>query len=214
MVNLIINADDFGMSHVYNDVILELLSGGQISSTTVMVNRITDYQVEQVKHLKYLMNYEPISVGLHTEFTYDNHLEQVEDQFAKFEKIFERQPTHIDIHKEHLHRAYHPLVAEFCKSKGVPFRNHGSGSIETRTTEAPYFYGSVPDFNSIDHWLKGLKNEKDYELVFHPGCYDPNCYSSLNRDRELDVAHIRRIFSEREQYHLNLISFKQLSGRT
>jgi predicted glycoside hydrolase/deacetylase ChbG (UPF0249 family) len=38
MKYLIINGDDFGMSNIFNQSILELLEKGLVSSTTVMVD--------------------------------------------------------------------------------------------------------------------------------------------------------------------------------
>ncbi|WOD43152.1 ChbG/HpnK family deacetylase [Hwangdonia lutea] len=209
MINLIINADDFGMSKVYNKYILDLLFQKKITSTTVMVNRISDSQSEQVQQLKTLLNNEDVSVGLHTEFTYDKHLEQVETQYEKFINIFGLAPSHIDIHKEHLHHKYHPVVAEFCDKKGIPFRNHGTQNA-AKTTDAKYFYGSIPNFKDIEDWIKSLSENKNYELVFHPGIYDKHCYSSLNKDRETDIEHIEKINSQLLNYNINLISFKQL----
>ena len=209
MKNLIINADDFGMSQVYNKYILDLLTQRKITSTTVMVNRISDSQTHQIDLLKTLLNNSDISIGLHTEFTYDQHLEQVENQFEKFRSIFNASPSHIDIHKEHLHHSYHHIVANFCDSKGIPFRNHGTQKA-LKTTDTKYFYGSIPDFNAIDQWLIGLNEDQNYELVFHPGIYDRHCYSSLNRDRETDIKHIEKINAQLTSYNIHLISFNQL----
>ena len=39
MKYLIINADDFGMSNIFNEVILELLEKEHVRSTSVMVKR-------------------------------------------------------------------------------------------------------------------------------------------------------------------------------
>ena len=52
MIKLIINADDFGYSKVFNEKILDLLEKDFIKSTTVLVNWITDEQKEQIQRLK------------------------------------------------------------------------------------------------------------------------------------------------------------------
>ena len=48
---LIINADDFGMSQIFNDVILDLIKRDLIRSTTVMIDRVTDNQKKQFDEL-------------------------------------------------------------------------------------------------------------------------------------------------------------------
>nr|WP_299381637.1 ChbG/HpnK family deacetylase [Allomuricauda sp.] len=210
MVRLIINADDFGMSRIYNDCIIDLLDQGKITSTTVMVNRVSDSQKSQVERLKKLIKAGDISVGLHVEFTYDQHLEQVQLQLQKFEKLFTTTPSHLDIHKEHLHTKYHPIVAEYCRSKNLPFRNHGEKFPGVATTTKKYFYGSIKDFEPIDSWLKGLEERQYFELVFHPGKYDPDCFSSLNKEREWDLAHIETISQRLKEYKIELGNFHHL----
>ncbi len=210
MVKLIINADDFGMSNAFNDCIIQLLIDKKITSTTVMVNRIADSQKVKIQHLRYLLENNDISVGLHVEFTYNLHLEQVYDQYHKFINIFGKSPSHLDIHKEHLHRNYHPIVADFCLKNDLPLRNHGKNYKGVNMPLKKYFYGSVEDFEPIDNWLKSLDNDKCFELVFHPGKYDPNCFSSLNRQREWDIGHIHRICRNLEKYHIKLVNFNHL----
>ncbi|KKR55034.1 MAG: YdjC family protein [Parcubacteria group bacterium GW2011_GWA2_40_23] len=50
MKYLIINADDFGYSDIFNAKILELIERGLVSSTTVMVNYITTEQTNKSKN--------------------------------------------------------------------------------------------------------------------------------------------------------------------
>ena len=210
MINLIINADDFGMSNMFNDCILELLSKRKITSTTVMVNRISPVQNKRVLELKKLKETSDISVGLHVEFTYDKHLEQVRDQYHRFISLFNSPPSHLDIHKEHLHGKYHEIVAKFCKDYHLGFRNHGQIFDGVATTAKKYFYGSIADFNPIDIWLNDLEDEKVYEMVFHPGVYDPNCYSSLNEERRRDIQYIDKIYHNLQDYNVRLVSFNHL----
>ena len=210
MINLIINADDFGLSDRFNASILDLLERGQITSTTVMVNRISDSQAESLDRLKKLWDTVDISVGLHVEFTYDQHLEQVQRQFEKFVRLLGQKPTHLDIHKEHLHTAYHEIVATFCKEQQLPFRNHGSDYPGVKMPHSKFFYGSIANFEPIGEWFKSLESERYYELVFHPGMYDPTCPSSLNKERERDLDHIDHIYRNLETYNINLVNFKNL----
>ena len=65
MKQLIINADGFGYSYIFNKSILYLIEKDLISSTTVMVNWITKEQDEQVQKLISLKNLHNVSIGLH-----------------------------------------------------------------------------------------------------------------------------------------------------
>jgi hypothetical protein len=51
MKYLILNADDFGMSKVFNEVILNLIKDNKVTSTSVMVNDVTDEMNEQIDKL-------------------------------------------------------------------------------------------------------------------------------------------------------------------
>ena len=68
MKYLIINADDFGMSKVFNESILDLIRDGKIKSTTVMVNRGIGDEKKQIEELIELSKTLNLSVGLHLEF--------------------------------------------------------------------------------------------------------------------------------------------------
>ncbi len=68
MKNLIINADDFGYSKVFNQKILELIEKDFVTSTSVMVECIDGEQRRQVEKLIELSNTHNVSVGLHIDF--------------------------------------------------------------------------------------------------------------------------------------------------
>ncbi|MEX0362287.1 MAG: hypothetical protein AB3N10_15020, partial [Allomuricauda sp.] len=61
-------------------------------------------------------------------------------------------------------------------------------------------------------WLKSLEDGHCFELVFHPGRYDPHCYSSLNAQREWDLGHIDEISNNLEKYQIEPISFNHLKN--
>lgn len=125
MKYLIINADDFGYSKVFNVKILELIQDEFIYFTSVMVNWINDEQPKQVKQLSELVKDSKVSVGLHLEFTDDNFRSEIERQYKKFLDIFKFKPSHIDIHKfKYLEESY-SAIRKFCLEKKLPCRNHG-----------------------------------------------------------------------------------------
>lgn len=185
-MKLIINADDFGMSRIFNDVILDLAKNKLISSTTVMVDRVKNMD-DQFQRLK---TYQ-LSIGLHLEFE-NNYENQMKRQYQKFVKLLGFPPSHVDIHKAHSREDSWPIVAEFCKKHNLPMRNSGTTFEGVKQPEKAFF-GSIDDFSKIEDWITTCKEGKTYEILFHPGKYDPNCKSSLNKDRERDVEHIKKL---------------------
>ena len=83
---LIINADDFGMSEIFNEVILDLIKKDLICSTTVMIDRVTDNQKEQFNELITLSNNKNLSIGLHLEFKDSDYPSQIKSQYQKFKE--------------------------------------------------------------------------------------------------------------------------------
>lgn len=62
-MNIIINADDFGMTKSINNAIIELMKLGTVTSTTVMVN------MPHVQEAVLLLDIPKISIGLHFNLT-------------------------------------------------------------------------------------------------------------------------------------------------
>lgn len=207
---LIITADDFGMSKIFNEVILDLIKKGLIHSTTIMINRIADGQKEQVKELIALSKNKNLSIGLHLEFENKNYSSQIKFQYHKFKEIFGFNPSHIDIHKAHSLTESFSDVAEFCKKIGVPTRNSGVIFNNIKMTSSEAFFGSVADFHNIEEWVKTLKNERYYEIMFHPGKFDPDIKSSLNKERERDIEHIKKLNSILEKNNIKTVSYLDL----
>ena len=209
---LIINADDFGMSKVFNDVILDLIMKNMIRSTTVMVNRFTENQKEQFDKLSSLSKKMNISIGLHLEFKTDDYPTQIKSQFQKFKSLLGFNPSHLDIHRAFELKDSFPYVAEFCKEINVPFRNRGVFFEGVKSTPSEAFFGSIESFSDIEKWIKTFKDESYYEILFHPGKYDPNCKSSLNKDRERDVKYIIKLNSILEKNNIKLVSYLDLTA--
>lgn len=210
MKYLIINADDFGYSKIFNLKILEQIKNGLISSTTVMVNWITDEQSPQVSQLLELTKSHNISVGLHLEFSDDNFKFEIEKQYGRFFSLFGFKPSHIDIHKStHLKEAF-PIIMDFCKEKNLPCRNHGVGANDVVKTQNEVLSGTKISFEELKSFIENLKDDESYEILFHPGSYDQNCKSSLNKERELDVKKIEEINPFLKENNIKLISYVDL----
>lgn len=210
MRKLIINADDFGMSFVFNQSILTLLHDKKVTSTSVLVHRITEQQQEQVQELKRLSKTMNISVGLHLDFKNSAYTKQIQSQFALFTALFGCSPSHLDIHKASHFPDSISVVADFCRQKKLPCRNKGGCISYSQTTSSPAFHGTVDDFTTIENWMKTLKDGHSYEILFHPGIYDPACSSSLNKKREVDVAHILKLHTLLKKYKITLVSYRDL----
>lgn len=208
---LIINAEDFGMSKVFNDAILDLIKKNLISSTTVMVDRVIDNQNEQFDELISLSKSMNLSVGLHLEFKSKDYSSQITSQFQKFKLFLGFVPSHLDIHRSRDVRDSFSCVAEFCREINVPFRNRGEEFDGVKSTSKEAFFGTVDDFRKIADWIKILEDGKYYEILFHPGTYDPDCKSSLNKDREGDIEHIKKLNDILNENNIKLISFLDLA---
>lgn len=210
MKYLIINADDFGYSKIFNVKILELIKNGLISSTSVMVNWIDDEQADQVKELSALTKSHNISVGLHLEFSDDNFKSEIEKQYGRFFSLFGFKPSHIDLHKStHLKEAF-PIITDFCKEKNLPCRNFDVSSVNVVKTLNKVLIGTGMSFDELKSSIENFKDGESYEILFHPGTYDPDCKSSLNKKRELDVKKIEEINPFLKENNIKLISYIDL----
>jgi chitin disaccharide deacetylase len=209
---LIINADDFGMSEVFNEVILDLIKKDLIRSTTVMINRVTESQKKQLEELTTLAETSNLSIGLHIEFKDSDYPTQIKSQYKKFKDILGFRPSHIDIHKAHGLTDSFSDVSEFCRENNLPLRNSGVFHQGIKSTYTEAFFGSIADFNDIKKWVNSFKGEKYYEILFHPGQFDPNCESSLNKDRERDVKHIHNLNKMLKEKNIKLVSYLDLAS--
>jgi predicted glycoside hydrolase/deacetylase ChbG (UPF0249 family) len=210
MKRLIINADDFGYSEIFNESILDLIKNDFISSTTVMVNRVNKSQSNQVKELIELKNGKDLSVGLHLEFLSTNYYDEIEQQVEMFKDFFNFFPSHFDVYKPNMSEPEHFAVEKFCLENDLPCRKFNSSLGNIRTTDNKVINGSCIEMGDFNELLEGLDDNNSYEILFHPGTYDENCKSSLNRDRELDIEKIKFICSTLEIFGIKLINFNNL----
>ena len=215
MKKLIITADDFGYSKLFNKMILELVEERSVKSTSVMVDKIDSNQKEQVESLIKLSQNNFVSTGLHIYFKNTNFSEEIERQWKKFIKIFWFQPSHIDIHKlDYLDKGY-PIIQEFSKRKKIPCKNLSKYNENIMdfdlviTTQTPDFSGTGKNFDEISIWLDNLKNWISI-ITFHPWHYDPESLSGLNKEREKDAENIRKIIANLNHYNIKLVNFYDL----
>jgi len=146
---LIVNADDFGLSHGINYGIIDAHRRGIVTSTTAMMT------AGAVEHAAQLSAETPsLGVGLHFVLTYGKPLSvmpslqregalgkwvwevaksgtlslsevenELEQQFQRFVSLFGRYPTHIDSH-HHVHfiPQVWSIVSQFARDKRLPLR--------------------------------------------------------------------------------------------
>lgn len=194
MMRLIVNADDFGYSKVFNGKILDLLEGGAIKSTTVMIDRVTEEaQEDQLRRLIALNEAGRIGIGLHVVFDLGKPLpRQAEEQFGRFRRIFKFEPSHIDLHKFLQNPDCVKTVYGLGKKHHLPVRNMGL-EPPTKHTAHPVFNTTPLDVRKAMEFLDEMKDGETAEILCHPGEYDPDCTSSLNKEREQDYAGILKL---------------------
>lgn len=137
-MNIIINADDFGISESVNQAIVDLYKKEVLSSTTLLVD--TPY----AKAAADLAKRDKIPVGLHFNLTLHNEFFTGRGDFerkllkgkvklsyvrAELERQYQKMldfgltPTHLDSH-QHIHSwpQIFPILALFARKKKIPLR--------------------------------------------------------------------------------------------
>jgi len=212
MKKLIINADDFWMSSVFNKEIISLASDNKISSVSVMMKRGLENQNEDLQTLKEACNKKNISIWLHLDFkeAETDYKDDINNQIDKFKSLFGFSPNHIDIHKDSPSEKCTQEIIEFCDSLNIPFRNRWEKELAKKHTDWLRYVASKKTEKEIDERLSLLDDNKNYEIVFHPWKYDINSTSSLNKERENDVKMIIHINNLLEVMWIKIISFKDI----
>ena len=133
MAKVILTSDDFGLSQIYNDKIVEMLQFGYLTSVSVMVKRISEKQNSQIQTLIDIYKSKEISIGLHLELSELDYLNDIEKQWLLFETIFCFCPNYLDLHKSNHFKGNFNDIAKFCNSKNIPFRKYSSVSTFVNT---------------------------------------------------------------------------------
>jgi PTS system cellobiose-specific IIA component len=195
---LIVNADDFGYSAGVNRAIVELTDRGVVSAAGLMVN--TPGTEEAVR----LAAERPgLSLGLHVNFTNEaKRLVEFDDpeicrrelrrQFDHFVRLTGRIPAHLNSH-QHVHRrpACRPSFLELAEEHGVPLRDQPPLTFKGGFYSQWEYGVSDPSRVSFEALSRILSTELTrgvYELVVHPGYYEPDAEYVYNQDREIELA--------------------------
>jgi predicted glycoside hydrolase/deacetylase ChbG (UPF0249 family) len=210
---LIINGDDFGLSHGVNDGIVEAHSRGVLTSTSLMVNAAAAAEAAAQAQ-----QHPQLSVGLH--FVDDSP--ELDDagyaaaEFAKqlerFRELTGREPTHVDSHHHvHARGGRIAMFAQFVEPLGVPLRLAGQvryiGGFYAHTRPGV----SNVRFVSPEYLVHVVANEAFEgfsELGCHPalrGDFD----SSYRYEREVELTTLTDpdLREELDQLDIRLASF-------
>lgn len=225
MKQLIVNADDFGLSEGVNRGIGIAHENGIVTSASLMVLRPATRRASD-----YAKHHPALSVGLHLDLgdwryvggewqqTFRSALpppEEVEFQLEKFRELLGRNPTHIDSH-QHVHRDAQigALVKDHANALGIALRDH-----DARVTYCGDFYGQTATGDPL-HDAISVKALTDLLRRLPEGITELGCHPGIGTDsdspycheRELELAALceRRVRSTIGDLGIQLCSFAEI----
>jgi chitin disaccharide deacetylase len=202
MINLIINADDFGYSRGVNHGIIDSHVYGIVNSTTMMLNMPgADHAIEMAK------NHPQLRVGIHLVLTCGNpvtenvpslvnengefkslshlrtdevSLDELEKEWvAQIEKFLasDLKPTHFDSHHHvHTRQEFLPVVQKLSKTYNLPVRMNGQKALAGTTTFSDFslldFYGDNVAMEYFTKLPDRLEDGNTVEIMCHPAYLD------------------------------------------
>ncbi len=220
MKYLIVNGDDFGASRGINCGIVEAHQRGILTSASLLVNTPWSEEASGLSH-----GAPDLSVGLHAdlrnelkEFAADSGrlLEALRRQFARFQELMDRPPTHLDSH-HNVHRDPRalPCFLEFAHQHGLPLREHSPVRYFSK------FYGQwggkthLEQINveKLTQMLGSEIGEGFTELSCHPGYMHPDYSTGYSNEREVELRTLcdPRIRQALQQQAIRLVSYHDLA---
>ena len=216
---LIVNADDFGLCNGVNRGIVDTHVRGIVTSTSLLVNGAAAEAAARLAH-----EHPALSVGLHVDLsgprfggapdTLTAVGDELDRQFATFQRLMGRLPTHIDSHHHvHLRHNVAHLFVELGERHGLPVR----GLSPVMFIGA--FYGQWPVGQSavarvsptaliglLDGLGPGL-----YSLGCHPGYVEPNVDDIYGPEREVELRTLTdaRVRAAVARCRISLVNFHQ-----
>jgi predicted glycoside hydrolase/deacetylase ChbG (UPF0249 family) len=202
---LIVNADDFGLSHGVNDGVLAAHDSGIVTSASLMVRSPAARSA-----VRSARDHPALSLGLHfdlCEWDYRDGAwvpvyqvvdlndsqalaEEIARQLDAFRRLVGRDPTHLDSH-QHIHckEPVKSVLVALARDLALPLR-HFSPSITYRND----FYGqtrtgvSLPGAVDVGRLIEVLKSLTTgiSELACHPGLRS-DLVSSYNAERAQEI---------------------------
>lgn len=191
---LIVNSDDFGLSHGVNRGIIEAYERGIVTSASLMVR-----WPAAVEAAAYAGQHPDLSLGLHidlgewiycgNEWVRTYGVVPVDDgpavrdeltrQLEAFRWLVGKDPTHLDSHQHvHLNEPVRTMATEMARSLKVPLRD-----CDSDVRYCGYFYGQtaegspLPEAISVDSLVRIL-------CSLPPGITEIGCHAGLEDDLE------------------------------
>jgi predicted glycoside hydrolase/deacetylase ChbG (UPF0249 family) len=226
---LIVNADDFGLTHGVNRGIIQSFEHGILTSTSLMVR-----YPAAAEAATYAKAHPKLSLGLHVDLGEwvwldgDWHRKyevvpaddeksvaaEIQSQLAEFERLADRLPDHLDSH-QHVHRnePARRILLQLAASICVPLREcstvHFCGDFYGQTGEGNPIPGALTSENLIDI-LKRLPDGAS-ELGCHPGyCDGLDSVYCEEREAEVRVLCDPGIKAKLRHLDINLCGFHML----
>ncbi|MEW6430668.1 MAG: ChbG/HpnK family deacetylase [Myxococcota bacterium] len=211
MRRLVLNADDFGYDPAVTLGIIEAMTKGVVSSTTMIVNSPhSQHAAERAQglaiglHLN-LVRFTAVSDPSHAfvekqlpSLTADFVARETEAQLARLRALVGRNATHIDVHKHaHLQPAVLEGLARTARARGLKVRSisdamratlraHGVETNDVFLGDAGVeAYWTLPRFEAQ---LDALPAEGLVELMCHPGYRPSHVESGYGKQREVELA--------------------------
>lgn len=204
---LIITADDYGMSPLFNHGIEEIAQQEIITGISVMIKRPC---IEPAK-----LKFPYIALGLHLELEEESTAQEIQSQIKSFQGTFGQLPAYLDGHQHH-HLTQHNLglVTQIAHSLNLPVRSRFPEdreilqSADIRTPDN--FISWHPNrLHVLQERLAAATTFNLSELVVHPGYFDPACDYPYNQERVAELQFLKsnqfRTFISRftlTSYHL------------
>ena len=209
MKNLIVNADDFGLTAGINAGIVQAHLHGIVSSATLMVHGAAAEEAAAWARLHL-----SLGVGLHIDLwehvlrdgewvrTYEHCAgdaesvrAEIERQLARFRQLLGREPDHIDTH-QHVHRLQPvgDVVCAIAARNRLALREHGGlryvgGFYGQDGTGGPHAEGITPQ--RLIELIDALPDGEATELSCHPGqvaADDPLGGTMYRVERNTEIA--------------------------
>lgn len=212
-INIIIHADDFGLSPGINRGILHTIQTGVVSSTSVIVRsrylQDTKQCIKKNPHVDWGIHIvlSKSNTDIHTSIEREATL-----QLRTFHEIFAIHPSHMDFHKGFRFNSHAYFTARmFAIKNGLAFRYDNKHHLETS------FYGLKNNSPTTDDITEATLVKilctlqmGTTELVCHPGwtgnrLRDPYRHQRIIEVRTLTSPKVESVIKNRK---IQLINFK------
>jgi predicted glycoside hydrolase/deacetylase ChbG (UPF0249 family) len=204
--SLIVNADDFGMTHGINAGVIEAHRSGVVTSASLMVKQPAAEEAARLAtanprlglglHID-LVEWEPVDGVRQRMYARVDLADQaavareIEEQRALFVSLVGREPDHLDSHQHvHFNEPVREESLRLAARLRVPLRN-----LHSRIVFCGDFYGQesdqpYPEGVTHAHLLQLVDAMRDgwTELMCHPGrAHDVRSVYAVEREAELAV---------------------------